>query len=340
MTWRTYEVRAQLRACRNVPCRLRLELLPFQPCRRGPQLDRAQSALMSGAFTDDYAALPHYLQTTHGYLHEISDMRFVTRQRRRTLPRSPMTFTAPADERNRADADAPSRLTTVVVRGAGITGAGVLLTQVITFASYVVLARLAGPAVFGTFAAAWTLIGFSTIFVESGMSAALIQRKDRLEEAAATAVVSTLAAGLGLSALALVLSPVLGLYFGSREVGVIAAALAGLLFIHAASVVPDALLRRRFSIVRFGVIDPINALAYGVTAAVTLAAGLGVWGLVIATYASAILRVSVAWLLAAVASRPSAQPRSRCGENSPGTRGTSWRVSSYARSAASPTPCS
>jgi PST family polysaccharide transporter len=225
-------------------------------------------------------------------------MRYVTKKSASDASAVSDGLSASADALTRADADAPSRLTTVVVRGAGITGAGVLLTQVITFASYIVLARLAGPAVFGTFAAAWTLVSFSTIFVESGMSAALIQRKDRLEEAAATAVVSTLAAGLGLSALALVLSPVLGLYFDSREVGVIAAALAGLLFVHAASVVPDALLRRRFSIVRFGVIDPITALAYGATAVVTLAVGLGVWGLVIATYASAILRVSVAWLLA------------------------------------------
>ena len=50
--------------------------------------------------------------------------------------------------------------------------------------------------------------------------------------------------------------------------------------------------------IRFGVIDPINALVYGVVAAVTLAAGWGVWGLVIATYASALLRASMAWLLA------------------------------------------
>ena len=206
-----------------------------------------------------------------------------------------------------ADIGGPSRLTTAVIRGAGVTGAGVLLTQVVTIASYAVLGRLAGPAVFGAFAAAWTLVGFSTIFVESGMSAALIQRNDRLDEAAATAVVSTFAAGLGLSALALVLSPVLGLYFGSREIGVIAAALSGLLFLHAASVVPNALLRRRFSVIRFGVIDPINALVYGVVAAVTLAAGWGIWGLVIAAYASALLRASTAWLLAGVATRP---PRS------------------------------
>ena len=225
-------------------------------------------------------------------------MRFVTRQRAGNASSISDDVHPTADEQVDADAGAPSRLTTAVVRGAGITGAGVLLTQVITFASYAVLARLAGPAVFGAFAAAWTFVGFSTIFAESGMSAALIQRKDRLEEAAATAVVSTLTAGVGLSTLALVLSPVLGLYFDSREIGVIAAALSGLLFLHAASVVPDALLRRRFSVVRFGVIDPINAIAYGAVSAVTLALGLGVWGLVIATYAAALLRVSVAWLLA------------------------------------------
>ena len=226
-------------------------------------------------------------------------MRFVTRQRAGSASPISDDVHAPADALADAPAGAPHASPRRSSAAAGITGAGVLLSQVVTFASYIVLARLAGPAVFGTFAAAWTIVGFSTIFAESGMSAALIQRKDRLEEAAATAVASTFAAGVGLSALALVLSPLLGLYFDSREVGVTAAALAGLLFINAASVVPDALLRRRFSIVRFGVIDPISALTYGATAAVTLALGLGVWGLVIATYAAALLRASVAWLFAA-----------------------------------------
>jgi O-antigen/teichoic acid export membrane protein len=226
-------------------------------------------------------------------------MRFVKRQRTGGASSISDDVHPTADEQVDVGAGAPSRLTTTVVRGAGLTGAGVLMTQVITIASYAVLARLAGPAVFGAFAAAWTLVGFSTIFVESGMSAALIQRKDRLDEAAATAFVSTFAAGLGLSALALVLSPVLGLYFDSREIGVIAASLSGILFLNAASVVPNALLRRRFSVVQFGVIDPINALVYGAVAAVTLAVGLGVWGLVIATYAGTILRASAAWLLAA-----------------------------------------
>jgi O-antigen/teichoic acid export membrane protein len=164
-------------------------------------------------------------------------------------------------------------------------------------ASYVVLARLAGPKVFGTFAAAWILLSASSLFVESGMSAALIQRKDRLHEAAATAVVATFAAGAGLTALAAAFSPLVGLYFHSREIGLLAAALSGVLFLNAATVVPDALMRRRFSFLRSGVIDPIYALTYGVVGAAALAAGMGVWGLVIATYASGVIRVVGVWSL-------------------------------------------
>jgi O-antigen/teichoic acid export membrane protein len=186
-------------------------------------------------------------------------------------------------------------LTATVIRGASLTGAGYLLTQVITFASYVALARLAGPHVFGTLAAAWTIVGVSAFVAESGMSSALIQRRDRLQEAAATATVATFAAGAALSLLALALSPLVGRYFHSHEVGLVAAAISGVLFLDAVTVVPDALLRRRFSFLRRGVVDPINALSYGAVAATLLALGMGVWALVIATYASGLLRVGTVW---------------------------------------------
>jgi O-antigen/teichoic acid export membrane protein len=177
-----------------------------------------------------------------------------------------------------------------------VTGLGNLLTQVLTFASYVVLARLASPEVFGTLAAGWTIVGASSFLVESGMGSALIQRQDRLEEAAATATVATFGAGIGLALLALVLSPVVGLFFHSHEVGLVAAALSGMLFMNAATVVPDALLRRRFSFLRRGVVDPIDAVSYGIVGATLLALGLGVWGLVIATYVSGLVRITAVWL--------------------------------------------
>ena len=196
----------------------------------------------------------------------------------------------------RADSQGQTGLTTTVVRGAGVTGLGNLLTQVLTFASYVVLARLASPEVFGTLAAGWTIVGASSVLVESGMSSALIQRQDRLEEAAATATVATFAAGIGLALLALALSPVVGLFFHSHEVGLVAAALSGMLFLNAATIVPDALLRRRFSFLRRGVVDPIDAVTYGIVGATLLALGLGVWGLVIATYVAGFVRIAAVWL--------------------------------------------
>jgi O-antigen/teichoic acid export membrane protein len=187
---------------------------------------------------------------------------------------------------------AAERYTRVVVRGASFTGAGYLLTQAITLVSYVVLARLAGPSVFGAFAAAWILVGVSTFFAESGMSAALISRNDRLEEAAATALVSTVVAGVGLTALALAGSPLVGLYFHSHHIGALAAALSGVLLLNALTVVPDALMRRRFSYVRLMIVDPLNALTYGVAGTVALAEGMGGWGLVLATYAAGVVRVA------------------------------------------------
>jgi PST family polysaccharide transporter len=185
-----------------------------------------------------------------------------------------------------------TRYTRIVVRGASFTGAGYVLTQVVMLVSYIVLARLAGPSVFGAFAAAWILVGVGTFFAESGMSAALIQRQDRLDEAAATAMLATLAAGVALSAIALGASPLVGLYFHSHEIGLLAAALSGVLFLNAVTVVPDALMRRRFSYIRLMVVDPLNALTYGVAGALALAAGMGAWGLVLATYAAGVVRVS------------------------------------------------
>jgi PST family polysaccharide transporter len=109
-------------------------------------------------------------------------------------------------------------------------------------------------------------------------------------------LVATLAAGFGLSLLALAVSPVIGLFFHDREVGLVAAALAGLLLLDAAAVVPDALLRRRFSFLRRGVVDPLEALSFGLVGATLLSFGMGVWGLVIATYFSVAIRVVSVWL--------------------------------------------
>ena len=218
--------------------------------------------------------------------------------------------------------------------------AGYFLTQVITLSFYVVLARLAGPEVFGAFAAAWIIVGVSSFLAESGMSSALIQRNDRLEEAAATAVLSTFFTGAALALIALALSPLVGLYFDTREIGLLAAALSGVLFVNAAGVVPDALMRRRFSFVRRVVVDPISATTYGIVGVVTLYVrngGLGARpGHLRRRHRSRVGGLD----LQRLAARPAYGPRLRCGESSRAmpamllsasffARSTAWRTSRF-----------
>jgi O-antigen/teichoic acid export membrane protein len=194
--------------------------------------------------------------------------------------------------------ESPPGLAGVVVRGAGLAAAGFALTQILSLAFYLVLARLAAPEDFGLFAAGSIVAGIGMLFAESGMLAALIQRRDRIEEAASTAVVATLLGGLGLSVLALALAPLIGWYFQSGDVTAVAAGMSGWLFLQSATIVPDALLQRRFSFARRVVIEPVATLAFGIVAVWTCANGLGVWGLVLGTYALGVTQVVLAWSLA------------------------------------------
>jgi O-antigen/teichoic acid export membrane protein len=185
-----------------------------------------------------------------------------------------------------------------VVRGVSLAGGGYVLAQVLTLAFFVVLARLVSPKDFGDYAAGTVLVSFGYLLSESGMMAALIHRPDRLEEAASTATISTCASGVLLGIGGLAVSPLIGSLFHSSRIGQVAAASAGLLFLHPLQVVPEALLQRRFSFLRRVVVEPASVVVFGATAVVLCASGLGVWGLVLGTYARALVELVLSWALA------------------------------------------
>jgi O-antigen/teichoic acid export membrane protein len=186
-----------------------------------------------------------------------------------------------------------------MVRGASLASGGFFATQVIVLGSYIVLAHLAPPRVFGIFAAAGVIAALGTIVVESGMTAALIHRSHDLEAAAATAFVSTLAVGVAFGFVVAATAPLLGFFFHNAQIGYVAASMSAMPLLEAATVVPDALMQRRFSFVRRLFIDPTQFALYGIVAAVGLSMGLRWWSLVIAQYAAAVVRVALVWMLAA-----------------------------------------
>lgn len=195
-------------------------------------------------------------------------------------------------------------LTGRVLRGVGLAGSGYLLTQAITLATYLVLARLAAPLAFGQYAEAAVLVGVGLLFTESGMLAALIQRRARIEEAANTALLSTLASGAAVSLLALAVAPLIGDFFRSATVGAVAAAISGQLFLRSATVVPNAMLERELAFLRRTVVEPVAAAAFAAAAIVAMAHGLEVWGLVIGNYVQIAVDAALTWVLARWRPRP------------------------------------
>jgi O-antigen/teichoic acid export membrane protein len=184
------------------------------------------------------------------------------------------------------------------MRGAQLAGLGWVASQGLLFATYLVLARLISPGDFGRYAAGTLITGFGGLFAEGGMMAALISRRDGLDEAANSAFFSLLISGVLLTAGGLAISPLFGLFFHSGEVARIEAVLSGWLFLKCVTVVPDALLQRRFSFLRRVAVEPLGALAFAGTGIALGASGLGAWALVAAAYASMFVQVTSAWLFA------------------------------------------
>lgn len=191
---------------------------------------------------------------------------------------------------------APPSLMATTIRGIRLAGSGYALSQALNLLAYLALVRLLTPRAFGLYAAGSLITGIGGMFAESGMLAALITRKDRLEEAASTAFFALLISGTGLTLASLAVSPLVGLAFGSARIGLVTAALSGWLFVRALTIVPDALLQRRFSFLRRVVVDPLGVVAYAAVGIPLAAAGAGVWAMVGAAYASIATEAVAAWL--------------------------------------------
>lgn len=202
------------------------------------------------------------------------------------------------DERDVGGEQVPESLRRTTFRGAKLGFAGYVLSNAITFGAYIVLARLITPSDFGRYAAASVLVGIGALFAESGMMSAIIQRSDRVQEAAATAFYALLVSGVLLTLVTAALAPALGAFFATSNITGLAAALSGLMLLRALTIVPDALLQRRFSFARRVAVDPLGAAMFAAASITACANGAGPWGLVAGAYASMLAQVTFAWAFA------------------------------------------
>ena len=188
-------------------------------------------------------------------------------------------------------------LTGTVVRGVSLSGLGYVLAQLINLGVYIVLTRLLSPSEFGVYAAGSVLVGLALLGTDGGMVSAVIHRRDRLEEAANTALIATATGGFLFALMALAAAPLVGAIVRDSEVTDVAAVMSGTVFVQALSSIPNALLQRQFSFMRRLVIEPVDVIVFGACAITLASVGLGVWSMVIGQYAALAGDVVLGWTL-------------------------------------------
>lgn len=185
------------------------------------------------------------------------------------------------------------KLTRVATASAGAQA----ITQGVSLLHTIVLARLLSPVEVGIFAAGTVLTALLVDLSQGGLRAALVNRQRDVEAAAETVFWATLVSGVLISLGALAAAPVIGLVFSDPTAALVAAASAGGLLLHSLANVPEALLQREFSVSRNIIIAPAVSLSFAVVSVTCAVLGLGVWSLVIGTYASTLTLLVGVWLL-------------------------------------------
>jgi len=194
-----------------------------------------------------------------------------------------------------SDGGAPLR--GVVVRGARWAAGAYYANMGVRLGVSIALARLLGPAEFGLMALAMVVVGLVALVQDSGISAALVQHRGALEQAAATAVTTTAVAGALLGGLVWLLAPAAAALLGEPALTDVVRALAVVCAVRGLGQAPRALLQRALRFRALAAVELSSTAVYGAVGFALAWRGAGVWSLVGAQIASEIALSAVAWTL-------------------------------------------
>lgn len=175
---------------------------------------------------------------------------------------------------------------------AGISRVVLIVLQVIVTA---VLARLLSPQDFGLLGMATVFTGFLQLFNDVGFGKALIQFDGVDHILIESCLWANLGVGIGLTLLAIFLSPVIGWFYHSPEVAPLLIALGFNFPIVGLGIVQLALLERQLDYRKVATIELGSTILAAVLVVGAAWAGLGVWSLVIQIVGQSLTQTVLAW---------------------------------------------
>ena len=183
--------------------------------------------------------------------------------------------------------------------GLAWTGLGKWATQLFSWVSTLIIARLLRPEDYGILGMAMVYLGLVQLVSEFGLGTALIQRRDLSASQIGRLGGLSVLVGIGLFGVSAAAAPLIAGFFGEPAVRLVLIVLAGNFVISAFQVVPGALLARELRFRRLAVIEATESLSQIVVTLTLAVLGARYWALVFGSLGSKL--VSTAFM---VASRP------------------------------------
>ena len=177
------------------------------------------------------------------------------------------------------------------------SGADILVRQGLQFAVSVALARLLAPEDFGTIALLYLFTGVASVFVDSGFSAALIQRQDVSHEDESTVFWFNLLIGALAALLLAAAAPAIARFYGTPVIKPLTLVMAACVFIGALGAIHGTLLTKRLDFRSQMKVGVVASVASGAVAVWLAATGWGVWALAAQLLVSAVLTTLLLWVV-------------------------------------------
>jgi O-antigen/teichoic acid export membrane protein len=184
-----------------------------------------------------------------------------------------------------------------------MTGARIA-SDALQFFAAIALARLIAPAQFGEAAVALIFLPLSVIVTYEGFGSALVQRKEIDRAHLEAAALTSLVAGLALTAITFLLAPVVAAPVFSHEIAHLIQLVSPVWALASVGTVSRALLSRGLDFRRIGVIETISLVLGGFASVGLAVAGLNAEAIVL----GGVLSTGLASLMLVVAARPT-RPR-------------------------------
>lgn len=177
------------------------------------------------------------------------------------------------------------------------SGAEVFLRQGLQLLVAIILARLLGPEEFGTIALLYLFTGLSLAFIDSGFSAALIQRQDISRTDESTVFWFNLGMGAVTATSLILAAPWIAGFFAVPVLVPLTAVLAASLFINALGAIHQTLLSKRLDFRTPMQVGVAATVVSGITAILLARAGYGVWALAAQALVASMVTTGLYWML-------------------------------------------